>query len=59
MSNEVSEEMGQEPLPETINYEKEFFALVKILSQLGLNMQVLANNTESRIQQVLNKQKSS
>ena len=48
-----------EELPETIDYEKEFYALLKVYQQLGLQLQVFANNTEGRIQQVLNKQKSS
>jgi len=65
MSEETIQDVGtventvQEDIPKEIDWKVEYFDLLKVVSKIGLNIQVMVNNTEARIEQSLAKNKNS
>ena len=63
MSEETIQDVGTEQVKEDISKEidwkVEYFDLLKVVSKIGLNIQVMVNNTEARIEQSLAKNKNS
>jgi len=47
-----------EPKKEEIDYKKEFYALLKTIGSLGVQLTVLRENTENKIAQLEQEQKS-
>ena len=63
MSEETIQDVGTEQVKEDISKEidwkVEYFDLLKVVGKIGLNIQVMVNNTEARIEQALSKNKNS